>query len=688
VLFPVVVIAAALVALAAGAVGFYFLFQRGESRIVRAAVGTITAEGTLIQEVRREADARIQEKNLEINQIQGRLTEIDQERQDLRSNMDAKVSQKERELREQMAAALEAERQKLQKQGLSTQTIRLRIQEMEARKTREFQRQLEGYRKQAEAERAQTEQNLKALQAEFTASLSKANAERQSVISEAEKRENELRSQFAQKTQALESERERAQQAEQAIAALAAQREKEDLALSQLTGLYAVVRSDIAQRDYDKAIASLQAVRDFVGKPELASLPALARRREFDLFVVDSLTSLSQGEREAAKTETATLVEAANQVTTVRTTVQEADGLLAAGKTAEAEKAYADALQVLPEVAASYGYFVARDKAAEAARQARLAQGLDRAESAFAAGSFSDSASAYRDALSYLPVGSPRLDQVLRNLLAAGSVAGSQELRRTQSRAAAGALTQADGLRSDGKSEEALAAYLDLLSKYPLSLQSAAALQGIRETVKGMSEKSASALRKEQEDLGAQIASLQKDLAARRSDLSSSQDSLAAARQENARLLARIDTLTADLKSASQLASQGLSATQRLRALIDRIDSMQRSYKEYTGREDPVLAAKGQQGLLDTKPALDSFLGSAGMEETFPGLLARIKRYDQAFQSSGRSDALQEAVSVVIDYSRQQTAEKRRQFFLDRLKAFQRDPDMTDFIQEMQKLAR
>ena len=130
VLFPVLVIAAAVVALGLGGAAFYFLFQRGESQIVRGAVGTITAEGQLIQAVRREANGKILEKNQEINTIQGRLADIDKQRQDLQSNMDSKVSKKEQELRAQMALALEAEKARLQKEGLSKQAIALRMQQI------------------------------------------------------------------------------------------------------------------------------------------------------------------------------------------------------------------------------------------------------------------------------------------------------------------------------------------------------------------------------------------------------------------------------------------------------------------------------------------------------------------------------------------------------------------------------
>ena len=72
VLFPTVVIVAAFLALAVGGAAFYFLFQRGETQIKRGVVGTITAEGQLIQAVRQEASSRIEEKNQEISTIQGR----------------------------------------------------------------------------------------------------------------------------------------------------------------------------------------------------------------------------------------------------------------------------------------------------------------------------------------------------------------------------------------------------------------------------------------------------------------------------------------------------------------------------------------------------------------------------------------------------------------------------------------
>ena len=119
VFFPVLVVVCAVAALGIGGSAFYFLFQRGESQIVRGAVGTITAEGQLIQAVRREANGKILEKNQEINTIQGRLADIDKQRQDLQSNMDTKVSQREQELRARMATELDAPTQQTHPPSIS-----------------------------------------------------------------------------------------------------------------------------------------------------------------------------------------------------------------------------------------------------------------------------------------------------------------------------------------------------------------------------------------------------------------------------------------------------------------------------------------------------------------------------------------------------------------------------------------
>ncbi|HTO23678.1 MAG TPA: hypothetical protein VMQ10_14480 [Spirochaetia bacterium] len=653
ILFPIIVIAACVVGLLGGGAAFYFLFQQGQTSIVKGTVGTITAEGQLIQAVRQEANNTILAKDQEITTINGRLADIDKQRQDLQSNMDAKVSAKEADLRAQMAAALDAEKARLEKQGLTQAVIAQRLQDAEKQRAADLAKQLDAYKRSQEAQRALDEQNLKTLENNFQANLQKANAEKQQALEEAQKRETALRGQFTQKTQTLES---TAAQAQAQLAAIAAQRQKEDLVVGQLNGLYAVVQDQISHQSYDKAIASLGSLKDFINRPDVSALPALAKRRDFDLFVIDSLSTYVQGEIDKAKVDTATLLQAASQFTALRQQVSQAQELLKAGKTADAEKAYSAALNLIPEVATSYAYFVGRDKEAEAAREVRLTEALDRAESAFNAGNYSGAAAAYREAFSFMPVASDRLDRAVSNLQSAGTALATARQVAAQTRSAAGGIRQADTLRGQGKYEDALAGYLNVLATYPLATQSKDALAGVQAAVRGLNDTVGSQSQAAQANLNSQIASVQK----------TSSEQVAALQKD-------LEARRADVASL----------TRQVKDMQDRLDALDQSYKSYVGQEDPVLKSRGEDGLMDTKPYFDAFFRSAPLQKAFPGLAERVKRYDAGFQSAGRSDALQDATNIVINYSRQRTPELKRQFIQSELKTYAKDPDMIQLLQEL-----
>ena len=66
--------------------------------------------------------------------------------------------------------------------------------------------------------------------------------------------------------------------------------------------------------------------------------------------MVDSLASLVRGEMRKGSADTTTLVAAANLLTELRKRVQDGDALLARADTVGAEKEYAEALALVPEV--------------------------------------------------------------------------------------------------------------------------------------------------------------------------------------------------------------------------------------------------------------------------------------------------------------------------------------------------
>jgi tetratricopeptide (TPR) repeat protein len=515
ILFPVIVIVGAIVAAGAGFGIFSFLFQRGETQIAREDTSTITAEGKLIEQVKKESEARLQEKNQQIGQIQGRLAEIDRQRQDLQANMDAKVRDRESQLRAAMAAEMDAEKARLQKLGLTDQAIQKRLADLEAQKNEANAKDLESFRAKADEDRKKSEAALKEQQDRFNASLAQANAERQQVLSDSQQREADLQAQLAQKTQESESAQAKAQKQ---LEALTSQKQQEDLAAQQLVGLYAVAQADIAAKDYKKAITDLQAIGSYVDSADVMALSGMAKRRSVDLFIVDSLRTLVENEMAKEKIDTTSLVAASDQIAAIRAQVTEADAQLRAGQLAAAEKLYGDALAAIPEVSRSYAYFTTRAKGVENARVAALRIGLSQAEAAFDAGHYPEMLTAYKEALSYLPESSARLDKTLSNISSAGDAAVSQKNKTEQSRAAAPILSQGTALLKAGQLTDAVAQFLTVLSTYPLSAQAGAAARGISDATARLNAQSGASV-KDQSD---QVARLSDQLATFRTQLDAS----------------------------------------------------------------------------------------------------------------------------------------------------------------------
>ncbi len=697
VLFPVLVNLAALITLVGGLTGLYFFFQRGETQLARSQTGVITAEGKLIETFKKESEARLLEKNQQIDQIQGRLQEIDKQRQDLQANMDAKVRQREDQLKASMAAELAAEKVRLQKQGLSEQDIANRLSAMEAQKNADSQRQLAAFRAQAETDTQKSDENLRSLQAEFNANLATANAERQQVLEDSKKREADLQAQLEQKTKEAASAQASSQQA---LAALQSRKQQEDLVAGQLVGLYSVVKADISAKDFSKAITGLQAIRDYVNSASVAAFPSMQQRRDVDLFLVDSLTSYVQGQLSPASADTSSLIAASGQISEVRTAVAQADAQAQAGNVAEAERLYAKALAVMPEIQRSYDYFTARTRADENARQQALRAGLTRAETAFDAGRYPEMLAAYRDALGYLPETSARLDKTLSNVLTAGSEQGKNQDLANQAKMAAPLLAQADAALGHGKPADAISAYLTVLQRYPQSPQANLAAKGITNASSTLGDTADTRVAAREKQRNAQIAALQKQVA----DLATAQQTsgdvsarlsrkIDALDAENQRLKAAADKAAADAAARQPAAPQQSASAQQPPSQLGRLDDLVAAYNSYSSQEDAIIKSQGEQrGRLKTIGLRDTFLGS--LDGVFKGILNRVHRYDDRFisdsmtegRSEGRQAALEQAIDVVIDLAKQTTPEQRRSVLDERLKAADKDTLLKSFLKNLQAL--
>ena len=560
VLFPAMVVVSLAVALVLGLGALYVLFQRGETQIAKEEGAAATAEGKLIAELKRQAEADLEAKNREIEAIQGRLADIDRQRQELQAGMDAKVKAREDELRKSVEEQLAAEKLKLQGQGLSDATIAKRLADLETAKNAESVRQLDAYRREAEEERARSEASLKALSAEYNANLQKANEDRQKVLADSRQREEALRAELAQSAAALETEKAKA---EAALRDLAAQKEKEELASSQLVSLYTVARNDISARNYDKAVQSLKAIGGYVSQGEVAQLPAIAKRRDVDLFVVDVLTAYVEGEKSKAATDTASLVALASQVAELKRMVAEADQLAREGRASEAEKRYGEALAVLPEAARAQAYLGGLTREGDAARTEVLRDWLSRAESAFAGKRYDEALNLWKGALSYLPESADRVRATVEGIAASGAEEAASRTRREQSNLAAPILAKAEAAMAAKVYDDALPLYLEVVAEYPQAGQAAQAARGIADAAKALSDRAAAERGGQEADLARQLEEIRGHLAA----AAAGNADLAAKLEEANGVIASKEADAADL--AGKLAAAEARAAAAEKRLVD-----------------------------------------------------------------------------------------------------------------------
>jgi hypothetical protein len=129
------------------------------------------------------------------------------------------------------------------------------------------------------------------------------------------------------------------------------------------------------------------------------------------------------------------------------------------------------------------------------------------------------------------------------------------------------------------------------------------------------------------------------------------------------------------------------------RRLAD-LDSLVTSYRTYVSQEDSLIQSQGEEkGRMRTIGLRDQFLGS--LDGVFRGILGRIHEYDQRFitdslaqgKEEGRQDALQQAMSIVLQLSRQTSVEQRKVFVDSQLKNADSDPAMKAFLKNLQILS-
>jgi len=467
-LLPLMVNLGAVAVMAAGIYGALWLSQRREQAAAASTATLTTAEGKLLETLKQESEERLAGKDREIADIRGKLAGLDQERERIRADADARIGAKELELEQSMAATLEAERQRLLATGLTEAAVTKRLVELEARTRAASDAELAAFRRQAEAERLAQEQAAEELRAEYQQSLSQAQSDRSRIMQEAAQRQAELEAGYRQKQLSLEQDKAAALAQ---LEVLRKAQEKENLVMDQFLSFYRDVKDEIAAGRPDAAASVLARFRSYLDDPSVAVLPAISRRRPVELFLIGSLEEIAKARATAAADSVASqsLVASAGLVAAVAGLVQDGEASFADKDYARAREIYLSALAKIPAVQMG----VDRLAAIEAMTVEREQRAIDAlfadGNAAYLAGEYDRASERYRRGLASLAADRGIADTLVTQLAQIGAI------RERAAATAAAAAAPASSARDTAADEAARAELVAEIERLRAELASAAA---------------------------------------------------------------------------------------------------------------------------------------------------------------------------------------------------------------------
>jgi chromosome segregation ATPase len=346
ILLPLLINFFAIAAVAAAVFVSLQYFDAQKEDFSEETMNYLSAEGRLIDEIRKETEQALAEKNKEIAQIQRELSDLDRQSAELQKNMEETLDAREAELRRQLEEELAAERERLSAQGISENEIEERLQELESQKSSENQAALRAFQQEFEEEIQQKEEEIAQAKATAQSILEQANEEVASLQAEADQRISEMSAQFEEERRALEEESSEAQASLQALSDL---RRQEELYLQQILGSYRIIRQNMNSGNYKAAQKAIDDLRGLLNSRQIEALPSLAKQKESELFILSALEELIEAKTAGDETGTTALIDAAHLLMSARKKIGEADQAYSSGEYGEARRLYTQALNDIPQ---------------------------------------------------------------------------------------------------------------------------------------------------------------------------------------------------------------------------------------------------------------------------------------------------------------------------------------------------
>ena len=329
---------------------FYFTsqyFQEQEQTMATNESSYKSTEGSVIEELKRQAEEKLNKKQAEISQIQNELSKLDRESAALRENMDSRIKDKELELRSEMEEALAKERARLQSQNISTLDLEKQLREFQDARESVFNADIEIFKNEsALAIKAKEEELAKARQIANDI-LEQANRDKVAIEAETLKREAELTKQFEEEREALTKQ---TTEATKKLAELSQLQKNEQLIQDQITGSYNSIIKSIDEGNYLEAKTGIEAVRTLLNDPQISDLPSINKRKNIELYFLDSMEKEIQQAGVITTTDFTSMTRAAEALLSARQSAQYGTDAEKEGSQYDAKRFYNEALSTLPQI--------------------------------------------------------------------------------------------------------------------------------------------------------------------------------------------------------------------------------------------------------------------------------------------------------------------------------------------------
>ena len=395
-----------LFAVAAVLATIYFsnrMFEQKQEDLSLAASSYQSAEGKLLEELKKESEARLKEKDAEIGAIQDELAELDKQSRELAESMEQQIQDREDALRTALEQELEEERQKLRGQGRTEADIEEEIRRLEEERTAEYEAELAAFRDETQAAIAEKEEELARAKQLNEQLLSEVNSEKERIESETRQRESELTAQYEQEKAALAEE---TAAAEARLEQLKKNQAQQSLIIDQINGSYENIFELLDAGKTDAAAAAADALALMLSDPSVSALEAVSARSDMDREILSLIRERIDAASVKESADSGNLAAAADMLLSAQETARRGEAAFDEGSYGEASEYYRKALGQIPALEKAWNDLNAISAESERKRILPL---LESASALAASGDYGGAASRYAEAASEADSGNPDL---------------------------------------------------------------------------------------------------------------------------------------------------------------------------------------------------------------------------------------------------------------------------------------